>query len=127
MGRSRRSAKDAGARFEREVADYLSGVLGDDAIDKQVKCGSKDKGDVRGLFLAGKAVALECKEYRGEHHLPQWYREAERERGNKDAAYGVVVWKRKGTTDPAEQHVSMTLRTFAAMLAGGPEYLEEGQ
>lgn len=127
MGRSRRSAKDAGARFEREVADYLSGVLGDDSIDKQVKCGSKDKGDVRGLFLAGKAVALECKEYRGEHHLPQWYREAERERGNKDAAYGVVVWKRKGTTDPAEQHVSMTLRTFAAMLAGGPENLEEGQ
>lgn len=127
MGRSRRSAKDAGARFEREVADYLSGVLGDDSIDKQVKCGSKDKGDVRGLFLAGKAVALECKEYRGEHHLPQWYREAERERGNKDAAYGVVVWKRKGTTDPAEQHVSMTLRTFAAMLAGGPENLEEEQ
>ena len=127
MGRSRRSAKDAGARFEREVADYLSAVLGDNAIDKQVKCGSKDKGDVRGLFLAGKAVALECKEYRGEHHLPQWYREAERERGNKDAAYGVVVWKRKGTTDPAEQHVSMTLRTFAAMLAGGPENLEEEQ
>lgn len=127
MGRSRRSAKDAGARFEREVADYLSAVLGDDDIDKQVKCGSKDKGDVRGLFLAGKAVALECKEYRGEHHLPQWYREAERERGNKDAAYGVVVWKRKGTTDPAEQHVSMTLRTFAAMLAGGPENLEEEQ
>ena len=127
MGRSRRSAKDAGARFEREVADYLSAVLGDGAIDKQVKCGSKDKGDVRGLFLAGKAVALECKEYRGEHHLPQWYREAERERGNKDAAYGVVVWKRKGTTDPAEQHVSMTLRTFAAMLAGGPENLEEEQ
>lgn len=127
MGRSRRSAKDAGARFEREVADYLSAVLGDDAIDKQAKCGSKDKGDVRGLFLAGKAVALECKEYRGEHHLPQWYREAERERGNKGAAYGVVVWKRKGITDPAEQHVSMTLRTFAAMLAGGPENLEEEQ
>lgn len=125
MGRSRKSAKDAGARFEGEVAGYLSKVLGDDAIDRQVKCGSQDKGDVRGLYLGGKPIALECKEYRGEHHLPQWYREAERERGNKDAAYGVVVWKRKGTTDPAEQHVSMTLRTFAAMLAGGPDNLEE--
>ena len=116
MGRSRRSAADAGTRFERSMADYLSAVLGDDAIDRQVTCGSKDKGDIRGLYLMGKGVAFECKEYRGELHLPQWLKEAEAERANKGAAFGVVVWKRKGTAKPAEQHVSMTLGTFVDIL-----------
>lgn len=125
MGRSSKSAKSAGSAFERSVADYLSVVLGDDAIDRQIKTGRADKGDVRGVFIHGKPVAVECKEYRGEHRLPRWYREAEAERANKDASYGVVVWKRKGTADPAEQHVSMTLRTFAAICAGGPEFLVE--
>lgn len=125
MGRSNKSARSAGAAFERSVADYLSAALGDDSIDRQVKVGRYDRGDIRGVKLHGRPVAVECKEYRGEHRLPLWYSEAETERANKDASYGVVVWKRRGTADPAEQHVSMTLRTFAAMLAGGPEFLEE--
>lgn len=125
MSRSKKSAKEAGTRFERSVADYLSRALGDSAIDRQVKTGSRDTGDVRGVFIGGKAVAVECKDYAGRSELPQWYREAEAERGNRDASYGVVVWKRKGVSDPAGQHVSMTLSTFAAICAGGPENLEE--
>lgn len=127
MGRSNKSARSAGAGFERSISDYFSRVLGDNGIDRQVKTGRYDRGDIRGVYLHGKPVAIECKEYRGEHRLPLWYREAETERANKDASYGVVVWKRRGTTDPAEQHVSMTVRTFAAMLAGGPEFLEEDE
>lgn len=126
MGRTRRSAKDAGTRFERSVADYLSESLGDSAIDRQVKTGSKDTGDIRGVFIRGREVAVECKDYAGRSDLPEWYRQAEAERGNRDAAYGVVVWKRRGVSDPAEQHVSMTLGTFAAICAGGPENLEVG-
>lgn len=125
MGRTNRSARDAGTRFERAVADYLAGLLGDGGIDRQVKAGRRDVGDIRGVFMRGGRVAVECKDYGGRHDLPQWLREAEAERGNADAAYGVVVWKRRGTADPAEQYVTMTLRTFAAMLAGGPELLEE--
>ena len=63
MSRSRRSAKDAGTRFERLVADYLAGKLGAD-IDRQVKTGSRDTGDIRG-------VAIECKDYQGRHELPK--------------------------------------------------------
>lgn len=125
MGRSNKSAKSAGSRLERQTSDYLAKALGNDAIDRQVKTGSKDIGDIRGVCLNGKPVVVECKDYAGRHELPQWYREAEVERVNKGAAYGVVVWKRRGTADPAEQHVSMTLRTFAAILAGGPEFLKE--
>lgn len=111
---------NAGTRFERLVADYLASVLGD-GVDRQVKTGSKDKGDIRGVSMNGKGVAVECKEYAGRHELPEWLREAEAERANRGAAYGVVAWKRRGTADPAKQYVTMTLGTFAAMLADAKE------
>lgn len=117
MSRSRRTAKDAGTRFERLVADYLAGRLGSD-IDRQVKTGSDDTGDIRGVSMAGRGIAIECKDYQGRHELPKWLREAETERRNRGAEYGVVVWKRRGTAIPGEQFVTMTLETFAAMLAG---------
>ena len=64
MSRSRRTAKDAGTRFERLVADYLAGRLGSD-IDRQVKTGSRDTGDIRGVSVAGRGIAIECKDYQG--------------------------------------------------------------
>lgn len=130
MARNRKSAKKAGSSFERSVADYLSKALGESkgerTIDRQVKNGSKDQGDIRGLYLHGKKVAVECKDYGGKHELPDWLRQAEAERGNADAEYGVVVWKRRGTTKPEEQFVTLTLETFAAMLAGGRDLIHGG-
>ena len=125
MGRSRRSAKQAGASFERLMADYFALALDDDRIDRRVKTGAKDRGDIAGVRLRGERVVIECKDYGGQHKLPEWLKEAEAERGNDDASYGVVVWKRRGTADPAEQFVTMTARTFAAIVAGGPGLLEE--
>ena len=117
MSRNRRTARDAGTRFERLVADYLAERLGGD-IDRQVKTGSRDTGDIRGVSVAGRGIAIECKDYQGRHELPKWLREAEAERRNRGAGYGVVVWKRRGTASPEDQFVTMTLGTFAAMLAG---------
>lgn len=82
MSRSRRTARDAGTRFERLVADYLAGRLGAD-IDRQVKTGSHDTGDIRGVSVAGRGIAIECKDYQGRHELPKWLREAETERRNR--------------------------------------------
>lgn len=124
MSRSNRSARDAGTRFERSVADYLARALGDDRIDRRAKRGAKDMGDIAGARMHGREVVIECKDYGGRLELPGWLDEAERERGNADAAYGVVVAKRRGVADPAGQYVVMTLETFAAMMAGGPELLE---
>ena len=123
MGRTRRSAKQAGASFERLMADYFALALDDDRIDRRVKTGAKDRGDIAGLRMRGKRVVVECKDYGGQHKLPEWLKEAEAERGNDDAAYGVVVWKRRGTADPAEQYVTMTAETFMAMVAGGRDLL----
>lgn len=125
MSRTRRSAKDAGTRFETLVAGYLRSALGDDRIERRRLAGAHDRGDLAGVRLRGREVVVECKDCT-QQRMPEWLREAEAERGNADAAYGVVVSKRRGVGDPAGQYVTMTLRTFAAMLAGGPELLEEG-
>ena len=126
MGRTRRSAKDAGTRFETLVVGYLRSALGDDRIERRRLAGAHDRGDVAGVRLHGRDVVVECKDC-AQQRMPEWLREAEVERGNADAAYGVVVSKRRGVGDPAEQYVTMTLRTFAAMLAGGPELLVEDE
>lgn len=121
MSRSRASAKAAGARFERVVADYLADVLNDDRIDRRVKRGADDRGDIAGVrTIRGGRVVVECKDV-SRDALPAWIDEAEVERGNDDAVVGVVVHKRRGTANPADQFVTMTLETFVRLLEGGPE------
>ena len=123
MARTRQSAKKAGASFERLMADYFAWALDDDGIDRRVKTGAKDRGDIAGLRMRGKRVVVECKDYGGRHRLPEWLKEAETERGNDDAEYGIVAWKRLGVRDPAKQYVTMTAETFMAMVAGGRDLL----
>ena len=61
MSRTRASAKAAGTRFERLVADYLAQHV-DDRIDRRVKTGAKDRGDIAGVRHMGGRVVLECKD-----------------------------------------------------------------
>lgn len=117
MTRSRATAKAAGTRFERSIADYLSATV-DDRIDRRVKTGAKDRGDIGGVrAILGGRVVLECKDV-SRTDLSGWVREAETERGNDDAVAGVVVHKRRGTADPGDQYVTMTVRDFVAVLTG---------
>ena len=117
MTRNRASAKAAGARFERSVADWLAEHV-DDRIDRRVKTGAKDKGDVAGVRHMGQRVVLECKDRGGQLFVGPWLNETDIERGNDDALAGAVIAKRRGTTDPGDQIVLMTLRDFAALLTG---------
>lgn len=108
-----------GASFERLVADYLAGALDDDGVDRQVKTGRADKGDIRGVKVHGQRVAVECKNTT-RTALAGWVNEAEVERGNLDALAAAVVHKRvgKGKANMGDQYVTMTLADFAALLAG---------
>jgi hypothetical protein len=117
MTRTRASAKAAGARFERSVADYLAEHV-DDRIDRRVKTGAKDRGDVGGLRHMGSRVVVECKDYGGRLVPALWVGEADVERRNDDADVGLVVAKRRGTADPGDQYVLMTLRDLVALLTG---------
>lgn len=117
--RTRATAKKAGSSFERLIADWLAARLNDDRIDRRVKHGAHDRGDIAGVrTIRGGRVVIECKNV-AQLALPAWLREAELERANDDALIGVVVHKKRGTTDPAEQYVTMTVATFAALLEGG--------
>jgi hypothetical protein len=60
--RTRKSAKSAGSRFERTVADALADALDDDRIERRARNGSKDRGDIGGIRLHGQRVVLECKD-----------------------------------------------------------------
>jgi hypothetical protein len=116
MTRSRRSAKKAGSRFERVIADWLADVV-DDRIDRRPRNGSKDRGDIGGVRCHGGRVVIECKDT-STIALAGWAKEVETERGNDDALAGVVVHKRYGNATTADQWVTMTLADFVALLTG---------
>lgn len=117
MARTNRSARQAGARTERVVADYLADALDDDRIDRRVKRGVKDRGDIGGIRAHGQRVVVEVKDC-AKPAIPAWVAEAHTEAGNDDALVGVVVAKRRGTTDPGRFWVHMTLDDLLALLTG---------
>ncbi len=117
MTRSRASAKAAGTRFERGIADYLAATV-DDRIDRRAKTGAKDRGDIGGIRTpGGHRVVVECKDV-ARLDLPGWTQEAALEAGNDDALVGLVVHKRHGTADPGQQWVTCTVADLAALLSG---------
>ncbi|UVT31600.1 holliday junction resolvase [Mycobacterium phage Mask] len=128
MARTRASAKAAGSRTERAVADYLAQALDDDRIDRRVKTGAKDRGDIAGVRVHGQRVAIEVKDVKHEDctkcqrvsglKLPEWTGESAAEANNDGALVGVVVHKRNGTTDPGKFWVHMTLDDLLALITG---------
>lgn len=120
MARSRRSAKQAGSRTERAVADWLAEALDDDRIDRRVRNGRADRGDIGGVQVRGQRIVVETKDC-ARMDIPGWIREAHIEAGNDNALCGVVVAKRRGTTDPGSYYVLMELRDLAALITGEPQ------
>lgn len=118
MGRTRASAKSAGSTFERLIADYLAAKV-DDRIDRRVKTGAADKGDIANVrLLGGQRVVIECKDYGGQLKAAEWTGEAEVERINDGAVAGVVVAKRRGVSDPGKQWVLLTVDDLIGLLKG---------
>lgn len=116
MTRTRASAKSAGSRFERMVADWLKAKVSE-FIDRRVKTGAKDRGDIANLRAHGQRIVAELKDS-ARISIGTWIKEAEVERGNDDALAGIVIFKRTGKGQPADQLVLMTLLDFVAILTG---------
>lgn len=117
MTRNRASAKKAGTQMETLVAGYLAQHV-DDRIERRRLAGAHDRGDIAGLRHMGQRIVIECKEYGGRLMASPWLDEAEVERGNDSAGVGIVVAKRRGTTDPGEQIVMMTLANLVSLMTG---------
>lgn len=116
MSRTRKSAKQAGARFERIIADFLRDKL-DDRIDRKVRTGAKDTGDIAGVRdTHNRRIVIECKDHGGRLQPAQWVREANTEASNDEAHAGIVIAKRKGTTNPSEQWVIMDVASLVRLL-----------
>lgn len=121
MTRNRKSAKQAGSSFEKDVAAYLAGALGDDRIERRARNGSKDRGDITGVrTVLGERVVIECKDV-ARLNLSVWTAEAEIERGNDDATVALVAHKRRGygPKNMGGTYVTMTLADAAALLGAG--------
>lgn len=117
--RSRVSAKAAGSRHARSVTDYLR-VHVSRFIEKMPLYGGKDRGDAANVETFNELpVAVEFKDYGGRFLVGTWLTEVEVERLNlPNAVAGVVVAKRRGTTDPGRQVVFMTVDDLVALLSG---------
>lgn len=115
--------RQKGSTFERLIADHLAAEV-DDRIDRRVKTGNKDRGDIGGLRHLGQRVVIEAKNYGGRLMPGPWIGEAEVERGNDDAGVGLVVAKRRGTTKPGDQFILMTVDNLIALLNGNRDHIE---
>ena len=114
MARNRRSARQAGSRFERHIADHLAKHV-DDRIDRRVKTGAKDRGDIAGLRHHGHRLVIECKNTT-RANLAGWIAEAHTAAGNDDALAGIVAHKRHGRAYAGDQWVTMTVDDLIALL-----------
>lgn len=108
--------RQKGSTFERMIADYLANWI-DDRIDRRVKNGAKDRGDIAGLRHLGHRIVLECKNT-AKFALGSWAAEAEVERGNDDALAGLFIHKRHGKGQRQDQWVTLTVGELAALLTG---------
>ena len=115
LSRNRNSAKKAGARFERLISDYLRDNL-DDRIDRRVKTGAKDCGDVANVRDShNRRIVIEAKNTT-RPNLAGWIKEAHQEAHNDNAHIGVVVHKRHGNANPADQWVTLTVNDLIQLL-----------
>ena len=117
--------RQKGTKFETGAVNHGNKRLGGDGLYRAALSGNADKGDVHGLHIHGKKVVVECKD-EGRYDIPGWLREAETERGNADAEYGVCLFHLKGVGPKrfGENAVVMTYDTLLAIAAGGFDMLE---
>lgn len=103
-----------GPDFERVMADWFKAQWSR-VIDRKVKTGVRDKGDVANFYIHGHALTIECKNL-ASYDLAGAIKEAEVESVNDASLAGIAVIKRKGKAHPKDQFVVMTAETFITVL-----------
>lgn len=107
-------AKAKGSAFEREVVAYLQ-AHGFPQAQRLYGAGRQDdRGDVTIGGREAGLIVIEAKNH-ATLKFPEWLAEAEAERLNAGATYGVVVAKRRGKSAKSA-YVVQTLAQFATML-----------
>lgn len=102
--------KRKGTTWEAAIVTYLRGH-GAPHAERRLAGSAKDRGDIAGI----PGLVIEAKS-QITVTLGAWLAEAETERANDGAAYGVVWHKRRGKTCAGDGYVTMTGATFVALL-----------
>lgn len=95
------AARRKGTSWETAIVQYLL-ANGVPHAERRALGGNLDRGDIAGL----PGVVIEAKS--GALHLAQWIAEAETERVNDGADFGIVWAKRPGKTSPADGYAILT-------------------
>lgn len=115
---TRSYARQKGSNHERSIADWLQENWSR-FIDRRVKTGAKDKGDIANFILGdpsnGRGLVVECKN-ESAFNLAGWVKEAQEEAINDGAVAGIVVAKRPRHGSPEDQYVITTLGDFINIL-----------
>ena len=94
-------SKQKGTAAETAVVNYLKSK-GRKHVERRSLNGSNDRGDIAGL----PGVVIEVKNH-ARMELSQWVSELEVEMANDKADTGVVIHKKKGTTDVGQWYATM--------------------
>jgi len=102
--------KQKGTAFETLIVRYLA-EHGFPHAERRALAGVNDLGDITGT----PGIVWECKNHKT-MSFSEWLQEAETERVNANADYGIVVAKRRGRGDAAEQYAVLRLDHLVRLL-----------
>lgn len=121
MTRSRKTARAAGTSFATWLVEYWRKAFGTRTIERRALTGRKDEGDIAGLNCHLGPIAVEVKNH-NRIDLAGWIQEAQIEASNADAAFGIVVAKRRGygRESMGDQYVITRLEDYTRLLGGTP-------
>jgi len=102
--------KQKGTSFETLVVEFLK-HNGFRYAERRALTGVNDKGDITGT----PGIVWECKNQKT-MNLAGWLDETMIETANADADYGILVAKRKGKGNAAEQYAIMPLSKMVELL-----------
>lgn len=106
--------KQKGSAYERSIVDYLrdSGFR----VDRTRAGWADDRGDIHGVEAHdGKPFVFECKNH-ARLNLAGWIKELDIEIANAGGVAGVVVHKKRGTTNAAEQYATLPFGMLVQLL-----------
>ena len=106
--------KAKGSAYERSIVNYLREAGFN--VDRTRAGWSDDRGDVHGLSSPiGTPFVIECKNHT-RLNLSGWISELLTEIGNAGGVAGVLVHKKRGTTDAADQYATLPFGMLVQLL-----------
>jgi Holliday junction resolvase len=105
------AAKRKGSQYERDVVKWLRS-MGYPCAERAYGAGRHDDvGDIDGI----NGVVIECKNEKA-IRIPQYLRELENEMTHADAETGVVLIKKRGTSNISESYAVMPAELWVNLL-----------